>query len=190
MAALNDEQVMLRDMAREWADNESPVTAYRKLRDAAVADGFGADAWREQGAMGWAGIVVPEEYGGSGFGWLSLGLVLEQLGRTLSASPLAATASATAAIVLSDNADAKGAWLPKIASGEVIATLAVDEGPRHDPAAIATALAALLASRDGWDAQRQTARLFVENHRNWSSNILRYEPVYQRLLRGDSVLAA
>ena len=59
-----------------------------------------------------------------------------------------------------------------------------------DPAAIATALAALLASRDGWDAQRQTARLFVENHRNWSSNILRYEPVYQRLLRGDSVLAA
>ena len=59
-----------------------------------------------------------------------------------------------------------------------------------DPAAIAAALAALLASRDGWDAQRRTARLFVEKHRNWSSNILRYEPVYQRLLRGDSALAA
>ena len=59
-----------------------------------------------------------------------------------------------------------------------------------DPAAIAAALASLLASRDGWDEQRRTARLFVEKHRNWSSNILRYEPVYRRLLRGDSVLAA
>ena len=162
MAALNDEQVMLRDMAREWADNESPVTAYRKLRDAAVADGFGADAWREQGAMGWAGIVVPEEYGGSGFGWLSLGLVLEQLGRTLSASPLAATASATAAIVLSDNADAKGAWLPKIASGEVIATLAVDEGPRHDPAAIATKVdGGKLSGTKAFVAEGDSAGLFV-----------------------------
>lgn len=131
MAALNDEQVMLRDMAREWTDNESPVTAYRKLRNAARSEGYDPAAWSAQSDMGWAGIVVPEEYGGSAFGWLSLGLVLEQLGRNLSASPLAATASAAAAIALSDNADAKAAWLPKIASGEVIATLAVDEGPRH-----------------------------------------------------------
>jgi PEP-CTERM/exosortase A-associated glycosyltransferase len=59
-----------------------------------------------------------------------------------------------------------------------------------DPAAIAAALAGLLASRDHWEAQRRTARLFVEKHRNWSSNILRYEPVYQRLLRRTSALAA
>jgi len=52
-----------------------------------------------------------------------------------------------------------------------------------DPAAVAGALAALLADRAGWDARRRTARAFVETHRNWSSNILRYEPVYQRLLR-------
>jgi PEP-CTERM/exosortase A-associated glycosyltransferase len=52
-----------------------------------------------------------------------------------------------------------------------------------DPAAIAQALVALLAARGGWDERRRTARLFVETHRNWSSNILRYEPVYQRLLR-------
>ncbi len=129
MAALNDEQVMLRDMAREWADHESPVTAYRKLRNDARPEGYDTAAWSAQGEMGWAGIVVPEEYGGSAFGWLSLGLVLEQLGRNLSASPLAATASAAAAIALSDNAEATAAWLPKIASGEVIATLAVDEGP-------------------------------------------------------------
>jgi PEP-CTERM/exosortase A-associated glycosyltransferase len=53
-----------------------------------------------------------------------------------------------------------------------------------DPAAIADALAALLENRDMWPERRQTARIFVENHRNWSSNILRYEPVYQQLLRG------
>ena len=59
-----------------------------------------------------------------------------------------------------------------------------------DPAAIASALDGLLASRDHWDEQRRTARIFVEKHRNWSSNILRYEPVYQRLLRRTSALAA
>lgn len=59
-----------------------------------------------------------------------------------------------------------------------------------DPAAIADALAGLLASRENWDAQRRIARIFVEKHRNWSSNILRYEPVYQRLLRRDSASLA
>lgn len=53
-----------------------------------------------------------------------------------------------------------------------------------DPAAIADALARLLENRAMWPERRRTARIFVETHRNWSSNILRYEPVYQRLLRG------
>ncbi|CAN5385065.1 acyl-CoA dehydrogenase family protein [soil metagenome] len=136
MAVLNDEQTMLRDMAREWSDNESPVSAFRRLRDA--GGGFDLAAWEAQGQMGWAGVIVPEQYGGSAFGWLSLGLVLEQLGRNLSASPLAATASAAAAIALGSDEDAKSEWLPKIAAGEVIATLAVDEGPIHAPNRIAT----------------------------------------------------
>ena len=98
MAVLNEEQVMLRDMAREWADNESPVTAFRKLRAAAPAEGYDAKAWSAIGEMGWAGIVVPEDYGGSAFGYLSLGMVVEQLGRNLVASPLASTATAAGAI--------------------------------------------------------------------------------------------
>ncbi len=162
MAALNDEQVMLRDMAREWADNESPVTAYRKLRNAATGEGYDPSAWSAQSEMGWAGIVVPEEFGGSAFGWLSLGLVLEQLGRNLSASPLAATASAAAAIALSDNAEAKAAWLPRIASGEVIATLAVDEGPRHDPDALQTTVSGgKLTGTKAFVAEGDSAGLFV-----------------------------
>lgn len=59
-----------------------------------------------------------------------------------------------------------------------------------DPAAIATALARLLGERGLWDERRRTARIFVETHRNWSSNILRYEPVYQRLLARARVRAA
>jgi alkylation response protein AidB-like acyl-CoA dehydrogenase len=131
MAALNDEQVMLRDMAREWADNESPVTAFRKLRDAAPASRFDAEAWGAIGQMGWAGVVIPEEFGGSAFGYLSLGLVVEQLGRNLAASPLASTAVAASAIVMGGSDAAKQEWLPRLASGEAVATLAIDEGPTH-----------------------------------------------------------
>jgi alkylation response protein AidB-like acyl-CoA dehydrogenase len=138
MAVLNDEQVMLRDMAREWADNESPVTEFRKLRKSGAAEKFDADKWRAHAEMGWAGVIVPEEQGGVGMGWLALGLVLEQLGRTLAASPLAATASAAGAILLSDDEALKGEVLPRIASGEAIATLAIDESPRFDPARCAT----------------------------------------------------
>ena len=59
-----------------------------------------------------------------------------------------------------------------------------------DPAAIAAALASLLGERHLWDERRRTARTFVETHRNWSSNILRYEPVYQRLLSAKALRTA
>jgi alkylation response protein AidB-like acyl-CoA dehydrogenase len=134
MAALNDEQVMLRDMAREWADNESPVTAFRKLREAAPAEGFDREAWSAIGGMGWTGILVPEAFGGSAFGYLSLGLVVEQLGRNLAASPLSSTAVAASAILAGSDDAAKQEWLPKLAAGEAIATLAFDEGANHDRA--------------------------------------------------------
>ena len=141
MAVLNDEQVMLRDMAREWADNESPVTAFRKLRAAQPQQGFDPEAWNAIGQMGWAGIVVPEEHGGSAFGYLSLGLVVEQLGRNLAVSPLASTGPAATAIAMGADANAQSEWLPKIATGEVVATLAVDEGPLHDPLNLKTSVA-------------------------------------------------
>lgn len=162
MAILNDEQTMLRDMAREWADNESPVSAFRRMRDAAPAAGYDAAAWAEIGQMGWAGIVVPEAYGGSEFGYLSLGLVLEQLGRNLAASPLASTAAAASAIVLGGSEAAKAEWLPRIAAGEVVATLAIDEGPHHDPVRIATRVAdGLLSGTKEFVAEGDSAGLFV-----------------------------
>ena len=162
MAVLNDEQVMLRDMAREWADNESPVTEFRKLRKSGAAEKFDADKWRAQAEMGWAGVIIPEEQGGVGMGWLALGVVLEQLGRTLAASPLAATASAAGAILLSDDAALKGEVLPRIAGGEVIATLAIDEGPRFDPTKCATRVeGGKLTGAKNFVAEGDAATLFV-----------------------------
>jgi alkylation response protein AidB-like acyl-CoA dehydrogenase len=141
MAVLTEDQTMLRDMAQSWTDKESPVAAFRALRDAAPPAGFDPEVWAEVGQMGWPGIVVPEADGGAGMGYLSLGLVLEQLGRTLTATPLAATAAAASAIAMGEDAEARAAWLPRIAAGEAIVALAVDEGPLHDPEALATVVA-------------------------------------------------
>jgi len=161
MAALSDEQAMLRDMAREWVDNEAPVAAFRKLRDAGPREGFDAGAWGEIGQMGWAGIVVPQEYGGSAFGYLSLGLVLEQMGRNLVASPLASAAVAGSAIVLGGSDAQKQAWLPRIASGEIVATLAVDEGPVHDRRIGARVEDGRLTGTKAFVAEGDSAGLFV-----------------------------
>jgi len=134
MAVLTEEQSMLRDAARDWVREKAPVTAFRKLRDTGAPLGYDPAAFVEMAEMGWAGVVIPEAYGGSEFGYLSLGLVLEEMGRTLAASPLIASSLAAAsALVIGGTEAQKQAWLPKIAAGEAVATLAVDEGPRHDP---------------------------------------------------------
>src|ERR1700710_2638637 len=138
MAVLNEEQTMLRDAAKTWIADKSPVTAFRKMRDSGNADGFDRAAWKEMSEMGWAGILIPEEFGGTGLGYLTMGLVLEETGRTLTASPLISTAlTATTALLLAGNDAQKQKYLPAIAEGKMIATLAVDEGAHHAPEKIA-----------------------------------------------------
>jgi alkylation response protein AidB-like acyl-CoA dehydrogenase len=138
MAVLNEEQTMIRDSAKSWVQEKSPVTAFRKLRDSGNPDGFDRAAWAEMAAMGWAGILIPESYGGTGLGYMTLGLVLEETGRTLTASPLVSTAlTATTALLLGGNEAQKQKWLPGIAEGKAIGTLAVDEGPHHAPEKVA-----------------------------------------------------
>ncbi len=94
MAVLTEEQTMLRDAARTWTQEKSPVTAFRKMRDSGAPLGYDPAAFAEMAEMGWTGVIIPEEYGGSDFGYLSLGLILEETGRTLTASPLLSTALA------------------------------------------------------------------------------------------------
>jgi alkylation response protein AidB-like acyl-CoA dehydrogenase len=151
MAVLTEEQSMLRDAARTWTQEKSPVSAFRKVRDSGAPLGYDPAAFADMAQMGWTGVIIPEEYGGSDFGYLSLGLILEETGRTLTASPLLATAAAAAsAIILGGSARQKETWLPKIASGELVASLAIDEGAHHAPQKVS-----LTATRDG-DSYRLT----------------------------------
>jgi len=145
MAVLTEEQSMLRDAARTWTQEKSPVSAFRKMRDSGQPLGYDPAAFAEMAEMGWTGVIIPEEYGGSDFGYLSLGLVLEETGRTLTASPLISTALAAAsALILGGSAAQKEAWLPKIAAGEAVGTLAIEEGAHHAPEK-----AALAATKSG-----------------------------------------
>jgi alkylation response protein AidB-like acyl-CoA dehydrogenase len=139
MAVLNEEQSMLKDAAKSWVQERSPVGAFRKMRDSGTDLGYDAAAWNEMAEMGWAGVIIPEDFGGSNFGYLSLGLILEETGRTLTASPLLASALAAASALVLGGTDAqKSEWLPKIAEGAVVGTLAIDEGPHHNPAKVET----------------------------------------------------
>jgi alkylation response protein AidB-like acyl-CoA dehydrogenase len=142
MAVLTEEQSILRDAARTWTQQKSPVSAFRKVRDSGVVNGYDPAAFAEMADMGWTGVIIPEAYGGADFGYLSLGLILEETGRTLTASPLISSALAAASAVVLGGSDAqKEAFLPKLAAGELIATLAVDEGAHHAPDKVTLAAA-------------------------------------------------
>ena len=134
MAALTEEQEMLKDQAKTWAKEEAPVAKLREIRDRGEELGFDKATWASIGEMGWAGIVIPEEFGGVDMGYLTFGIVLEELGRQLTAAPLLASGLVGATALVIGGSDAqKQAWLPRIADGSAILTLAVDEGPRHAP---------------------------------------------------------
>jgi alkylation response protein AidB-like acyl-CoA dehydrogenase len=132
MALLCEEQNIIRDQARAWVDENTPVNAFRAVRDEGT--GFDDATWREMVELGWTGLMVPEAHGGAGLGYMTFGLVLEQLGRNLVASPLLASSLVgVAALLESADAGHAQALLPAVAAGTAIVTLAVDEGPRHAP---------------------------------------------------------
>ncbi|MBX3484358.1 acyl-CoA dehydrogenase family protein [Phenylobacterium sp.] len=163
MAVLTEEQSMLRDAAKSWVQEKSPVTAFRKMRDSGAELGYDVAAWNEMAEMGWAGVIIPEEYGGSNFGYLSLGLVLEELGRTLTASPLIASGLGAASALILGGSDAqKGEWLPKLADGSAVGALAVDEGPHHKPEKVeATVSGGKLTGRKSFVIEGMAADVFV-----------------------------
>ncbi|MDP6375002.1 MAG: acyl-CoA dehydrogenase family protein [Kiritimatiellia bacterium] len=138
MAVLTEEQSMLKDQAQAWSRDESPVAKFRQMRDSGVAMGFDDATWSDIAAMGWTGILIPEELGGSGMDHATFGVVLEEMGRQLVASPLFASSLVGASALLLGGTDAqRQRWLPGVAAGDAIVTLAVDEGPHHRPEGIA-----------------------------------------------------
>ena len=136
---LNEDQQMFRDAAKRFAAERAPVAQLRKLRDQNDGVGFDREVWKEMAHMGWAGVLVPEEYGGAGFGYVGAGLIAEEIGRNLSATPLLSTSVlAVTTLVRGGSPAQKEALLPAIAGGDLIVALASDEKNRHAPHSIAT----------------------------------------------------
>lgn len=136
---LSSEARMVQDTALEFFAEKSPIAALRKLRDDKDADGFSRPLWREIAELGWTGFLVPEEWGGTGFGNVGLGLVMEAAGRTLAATPLLSTALVGAsALARAGSGSQKDTHLPGLVAGDTIFALALEEGPHHAPTRIAT----------------------------------------------------
>jgi alkylation response protein AidB-like acyl-CoA dehydrogenase len=136
---LNEEQTLLKDTAKDFLGSNAPVESLRKLRDSQDPVGYEPELWKQMAEMGWASIILPEEYGGLDFGFLGLGVVVEEAGRTLTASPLFASAIVGAsAILLGGNEAQKQELLPTIAAGELTLALALEETHHHKPNSITT----------------------------------------------------
>ena len=154
---LSEEQTMLRDMAKQFFSEQVPVTNLRQLRDDGSEDGFDRDVWKQIVELGFAGILIPEEMGGTGFGPMGVGIVMQEAGRTLAASPLYSTAVLGAGMIMAAGSEnQKKELLPQIAAGELLLALAIDETNHHNPANIAMA-----ATRDGDDFVLSGEKKFV-----------------------------
>jgi alkylation response protein AidB-like acyl-CoA dehydrogenase len=116
-----EEQQVLRDMVRGVCAQYAPLEVVRQMEDDPT--GYPADLWKQLGELGVTGVLIPEEYGGSGQGLLEAAIVYEELGRSLAPSPHFPSAVVGAGLVLaSGSAEQKKAWLPRIASGEAVLT--------------------------------------------------------------------
>ena len=125
--AFTDEQEELRKTVRAFLEAKSSEEAVREQME--TDDGYDKAVWTQMAEqMGLQGLHIPEEYGGSGFGYVELGIVLEEMGRSLLCAPFfSSVVLAANTLILSDDEAAKKAYLPGIASGETIATVAFTE---------------------------------------------------------------
>mgnify|MGYP001080060122 FL=1 len=136
---LNEEQQYLKDTAKDFVQKNAPINHFRELRDSKDETGYSKELWKQMAELGWAGVLISEEYGGSDFGMVGMGGILEETGRCLVPSPLFATALLGASLIgLGGKADQKKDLLPKIAKGELTTAFALEEGSRHTPYRIST----------------------------------------------------
>jgi alkylation response protein AidB-like acyl-CoA dehydrogenase len=133
--AFSPEQEELRRTVRQFLDKASPEAEVRRVM--ATERGYDPDTWRRMAEeLGLVGMAIPEAYGGGGAGFTELGIVAAEMGRALLCGPFLATAVlATSALLESADQEARASWLPAIAAGELIATLALPGEPPTGPAA-------------------------------------------------------
>lgn len=121
----SDQQEQLKAQVRRFLDSECPLERVRQIM--ASEDSHDGGLWSRIAELGWTALTIPEQHGGLGLAWEDLVVVAEETGRTLFPSPLLASAVAARAIATLGSEHQKGRWLPAIAAGEIIATLAVLE---------------------------------------------------------------
>ncbi|MEA2883027.1 MAG: hypothetical protein QOH32_2283 [Bradyrhizobium sp.] len=136
----SDDQKQLRDAARKYLAEESSPGAVREVLDGKAP--YDKELWKGLAEMGFLGVAIPEDFGGSGAGHLELCVIAEEIGRALAPVPFSSTVYLAAeALMLAGNDAQKQKWLPKIASGEALGTLALFEG-KGNPSPQAIKLAA------------------------------------------------
>ena len=145
---LTEDQELLAQTARDFVRTNSPVSRLRALRDGQEM-GFSPDIWQEMAQLGWAGILIPEEYGGAGMGLADLAVVLEAAGRNLAPEPFLSTVLLGGQLLArAGSPEQKQAWLPGIATGEKILALAYQEArSRYDLNRVSTRAT---AEGDAW----------------------------------------
>jgi alkylation response protein AidB-like acyl-CoA dehydrogenase len=132
---LTEEEQFLKDTAKNFAEERSPITHFRALRDNNDPLLWDKGLWNEMTKLGWPGILIPEDYGGSNFGITGISVILNECAKTLTPSPLFATGVVGAYSITNYGTEKqKEYYLPKIASGELTTALAVDESSHHNPA--------------------------------------------------------
>ena len=131
---LNDDQAMLADTARPFLAEQAGVGHLRALRDANDPTGLSRELWARFAEMGFTGVLADEAGGGLGLGHVEAGIILEEIGRTLTPSPFLSTSVGAVTALTSAGAGLRGRWLPGIVAGETIAALAFDDAARHRPA--------------------------------------------------------
>ena len=129
----SEDQKQLRDQARRYLTEHSPPKAVRAVLEGKAP--YDKALWKGLAEMGFLGVAIPEEFGGAGAGHLELCVIAEEIGRALAPVPFSSTIYLAAEALMLAGSDAqKAKWLPKIAAGEAIGTLALFEGtgnPSH-----------------------------------------------------------
>jgi alkylation response protein AidB-like acyl-CoA dehydrogenase len=127
--AASDELDLIRSIARQFLTDRLDLEVVRDLMMS--EDGFERGLWKEIAGLGWTGLIIDEEHGGAGLGFVELSVILEEIGRVVTPGPFfASSVLATAAIQQSATEEQKADLLPALASGETIASLGLFEEPR------------------------------------------------------------
>lgn len=134
--ALTEEQEMLRTSARDFLTDKLPKTVVKEIEES--EEGYSPELWREMAGLGWMGLSFPEKYGGADMSFLDLAVLLEEMGRACLPGPYFSSVILGGLAILDiGSEEQKQEYLPKIANGEIIFTLALTEpSASYDAAAI------------------------------------------------------